>query len=247
MMTPSLGTLSWTLTGPGAGSAAAAMLTVEPTRPRPVLAATRFDVLTARVYHWPAPSPYVGNGIDRGGSMEPTLMTALKAASAVKHGLDHAALRDQMDAIERRLDAVGAHLAEDVVSRLRAGFAHLGAAQGVSSPALKAAEFAAARGTFAEFSERRGGDELLMEFQQMTGRHISALGHLGNYYYYYYYYFLLNDEEYLAGPRPPCPARKELFEEGISTARMSLDPRHPGVEDLIDACCRRGGTRKEMP
>jgi IMP dehydrogenase len=30
-------------------------------------------------------------------------------------------------------------------------------------------------------------------------------------------------------------ARKELFEEGISTARMYLDPRHPGVEDLIDA------------
>jgi IMP dehydrogenase len=29
-------------------------------------------------------------------------------------------------------------------------------------------------------------------------------------------------------------ARKELFEEGISTARMYLDPRHPGVEDLID-------------
>ncbi|HEY2242075.1 MAG TPA: GuaB1 family IMP dehydrogenase-related protein [Streptosporangiaceae bacterium] len=29
-------------------------------------------------------------------------------------------------------------------------------------------------------------------------------------------------------------ARKELFEEGISTARMYLDPRRPGVEDLID-------------
>jgi IMP dehydrogenase len=29
-------------------------------------------------------------------------------------------------------------------------------------------------------------------------------------------------------------ARKELFEEGISTARMYLDPQHPGVEDLID-------------
>ncbi len=29
-------------------------------------------------------------------------------------------------------------------------------------------------------------------------------------------------------------ARKALFEEGISTARMYLDPRHPGVEDLID-------------
>jgi IMP dehydrogenase len=29
-------------------------------------------------------------------------------------------------------------------------------------------------------------------------------------------------------------ARKELFEEGISTARMYLDPRYPGVEDLID-------------
>jgi GMP reductase len=29
-------------------------------------------------------------------------------------------------------------------------------------------------------------------------------------------------------------ARKELFEEGISTARMYLDPYRPGVEDLID-------------
>jgi IMP dehydrogenase len=30
-------------------------------------------------------------------------------------------------------------------------------------------------------------------------------------------------------------ARKELFEEGISTARMYLDPERPGVEDLLDA------------
>jgi IMP dehydrogenase len=29
-------------------------------------------------------------------------------------------------------------------------------------------------------------------------------------------------------------ARKELFEEGISTARMYLDPVRPGVEDLVD-------------
>jgi IMP dehydrogenase len=29
-------------------------------------------------------------------------------------------------------------------------------------------------------------------------------------------------------------ARKELFEEGISSARMFLDPARPGVEDLID-------------
>jgi IMP dehydrogenase len=29
-------------------------------------------------------------------------------------------------------------------------------------------------------------------------------------------------------------ARKELFEEGISTARMYLEPQRPGVEDLID-------------
>ena len=29
-------------------------------------------------------------------------------------------------------------------------------------------------------------------------------------------------------------ARKELFEEGISTARMYLEPERPGVEDLID-------------
>jgi IMP dehydrogenase len=29
-------------------------------------------------------------------------------------------------------------------------------------------------------------------------------------------------------------ARKELFEEGISTSRMYLDPQRPGVEDLMD-------------
>jgi IMP dehydrogenase len=30
-------------------------------------------------------------------------------------------------------------------------------------------------------------------------------------------------------------ARKELFEEGISSSRMYLDPQRPGVEDLLDA------------
>ena len=29
-------------------------------------------------------------------------------------------------------------------------------------------------------------------------------------------------------------ARKELFEEGVSSARMYLDPDRPGVEDLLD-------------
>ena len=29
-------------------------------------------------------------------------------------------------------------------------------------------------------------------------------------------------------------ARKALYEEGISSSRMFLDPRRPGVEDLID-------------
>lgn len=29
-------------------------------------------------------------------------------------------------------------------------------------------------------------------------------------------------------------ARKAIFEEGISSARMYLDPDRPGVEDLID-------------
>ena len=32
-------------------------------------------------------------------------------------------------------------------------------------------------------------------------------------------------------------ARKALFEEGISTARMYLDPARPGVEDLVDHIC----------
>jgi IMP dehydrogenase len=29
-------------------------------------------------------------------------------------------------------------------------------------------------------------------------------------------------------------ARKELFEEGISTSRMYVDPERPGVEDILD-------------
>jgi IMP dehydrogenase len=37
-----------------------------------------------------------------------------------------------------------------------------------------------------------------------------------------------------AGDTPFDRARKELFEEGISSARMYLDPARPGVEDLID-------------
>ncbi len=32
-------------------------------------------------------------------------------------------------------------------------------------------------------------------------------------------------------------ARKSLFEEGISSSRMHLDPERPGVEDLIDYIC----------
>lgn len=30
-------------------------------------------------------------------------------------------------------------------------------------------------------------------------------------------------------------ARKELFDEGISAAKLYLEPSHPSVEDLIDA------------
>jgi IMP dehydrogenase len=48
-------------------------------------------------------------------------------------------------------------------------------------------------------------------------------------------------------------ARKALFEEGISTARMYLDPDRPGVEDLVDfivaglrsACTYAGATTLE--
>jgi IMP dehydrogenase len=32
-------------------------------------------------------------------------------------------------------------------------------------------------------------------------------------------------------------ARKALFEEGISSSRIALDPERPGVEDLIDHIC----------
>jgi IMP dehydrogenase len=38
-----------------------------------------------------------------------------------------------------------------------------------------------------------------------------------------------------AGDSPFERARKELFEEGFSTARMYLEPQRPGVEDLIDS------------
>jgi IMP dehydrogenase len=38
-----------------------------------------------------------------------------------------------------------------------------------------------------------------------------------------------------AADSPFDRARKELFEEGISTSRMYLDPHRPGVEDLIDS------------
>jgi IMP dehydrogenase len=38
-----------------------------------------------------------------------------------------------------------------------------------------------------------------------------------------------------AADSPFDRARKELFEEGISSSRMYLDPQRPGVEDLLDA------------
>ena len=37
--------------------------------------------------------------------------------------------------------------------------------------------------------------------------------------------------------RPIDAARRALFEEGISTGRMYLDPARPGVEDLVDVVC----------
>jgi IMP dehydrogenase len=36
------------------------------------------------------------------------------------------------------------------------------------------------------------------------------------------------------GETPFEIARKELFEEGISSSRMYIDPHRPGVEDIID-------------
>ena len=32
-------------------------------------------------------------------------------------------------------------------------------------------------------------------------------------------------------------ARKSLYEEGISSSQMYLDPERPGVEDLVDLIC----------
>jgi len=37
-----------------------------------------------------------------------------------------------------------------------------------------------------------------------------------------------------AGEDPLQRARKQFFEEGISSARMYLDLQRPGVEDLLD-------------
>jgi IMP dehydrogenase len=36
------------------------------------------------------------------------------------------------------------------------------------------------------------------------------------------------------GEEPLDRARRELFEEGISTSKMYLDPQRPGVEDILD-------------
>ncbi|MDV6011529.1 GuaB1 family IMP dehydrogenase-related protein [Haloechinothrix sp. LS1_15] len=40
-----------------------------------------------------------------------------------------------------------------------------------------------------------------------------------------------------SGESPFDQARKALFEEGISSSRMALDPKAPGVEDLLDTIC----------
>lgn len=40
-----------------------------------------------------------------------------------------------------------------------------------------------------------------------------------------------------SGESPFDRARKALFEEGISSSRMALDPKAPGVEDLLDTIC----------
>jgi IMP dehydrogenase len=40
-----------------------------------------------------------------------------------------------------------------------------------------------------------------------------------------------------AGGSPFDRARKALYEEGISSSRMYLEPARPGVEDLIDQIC----------
>jgi IMP dehydrogenase len=57
-----------------------------------------------------------------------------------------------------------------------------------------------------------------------------------------------------AADSPFDRARKELFEEGISSSRMYLDPQRPGVEDLLDsitaglrsACTYAGAGSLEM-
>jgi hypothetical protein len=121
--------------------------------------------------------------------MDPATLTAIKLALDAKKTLDQMALKRQVAEIQRSVDAIGQHLAEDVMARMRAGFDHLETAITVRAPSLRAAEFGLARGVFAELAGRRGGDALLLRHYGTGWQQVSAMGYLGN-----YFYFLLQDQ-----------------------------------------------------
>ena len=121
--------------------------------------------------------------------MDPVTISAIKLALDAKKALDQMALKRQVAEIQLSVDAIGQHLAEDVMARMRAGFDHLETAMTVRAPSLQAAEFGLARGVFAELAGRRGGDALLLRHHGTGWQHVSAMGHLGN-----YFYFLLQDQ-----------------------------------------------------
>jgi hypothetical protein len=126
--------------------------------------------------------------------MEPgTLIAAVKLAMEAKKALDQAALKRQVVQIQISVDAIGQHLAADVMARMRAGFDHLETAVTINSASLRAAEFGLARGVFAELAARRGGDGLLRQHENISWQHVSAMGYLGN-----YFYFLLQEQPEVA-------------------------------------------------
>jgi hypothetical protein len=121
--------------------------------------------------------------------MDPATLSAIKLALDAKKALDQMALKRQVAEIQLSVDAIGQHLAEDVMARMRAGFDHLETAMTVRAPSIRAAEFSLARGIFAELAARRGGDALLLLHHGAGWQHVSAMGYLGN-----YFYFLLQDQ-----------------------------------------------------
>ena len=122
--------------------------------------------------------------------MEPTTLSiALKALSQAGKAKDARAVRARLDRLEQQLDLLGRHLADEIVTEVRAGFGNLETAASVADPALRRDELMQARTRFARLAEHAGDDLLLDSYGRMTADHVAALGHYGN-----YHYFLLWDQ-----------------------------------------------------